>query len=126
MDGTRFDTVARRLASGMNRREVLRGLVAGAVAALSGGAALGAASAQEDDLARRRCKRAGAPCTSNRQCCPKKTNRICAVQRNAGNSDETCCGAEGARCGGKNQIGDDLKPYCCVGFECRGTTCRKA
>jgi len=121
MDGTRFDALTRRLASGLTRREALRGWVAGALAVAAGGIA------QDADAAdRRRCKRAGAPCTSNRQCCPKKTNRKCAVQRNAGNSDRTCCGAEGARCGGKNQDGDDIKPFCCVDFECRGTTCRRA
>ncbi len=120
MDATKFDAVARRLASGLTRREAVRGLAAGAVAAVAGGAGLELASA-----AKRRCKKAGAFCSSSKECCPKETNRKCRVQRNAGNSDTTCCGVEGATCGGKDGNGDDKAPFCCVNHECRGTTCRR-
>lgn len=120
MDGKKFDAVARRLARGLTRRDALRGLIVGSAAAAAGGGAVPVAAAEQ------RCKRAGAPCTSTKQCCPKETNRLCKVQRNAGNSDETCCGGVGATCGGKNGVGDDRAPFCCVNHECRGRTCRKA
>jgi hypothetical protein len=123
MDSTTFDAMVRRLGSGLSRRQALRGLVAGGAAAAAGAIGLETGSAAKK---KNRCKRAGAPCTKTKQCCPRETKRLCRVQRNAGNSDTTCCGGAGAKCGGKNSIGDDRRPFCCVGFECRGRTCRKA
>lgn len=124
MDGPSFDKLARLAASGASRRGVLKSAIASALAIAGSGTAsvLGA----EEAGAARRCKRAGALCTSTRQCCPRETKRLCRVQRNAGNSDTTCCGGAGATCGGKNGDGDDRAQFCCVGFECRGQTCRKA
>lgn len=121
MDATKFDSVAKLLGNGLTRRATVRGLVAGAAATVAGGTALQAVSAKKD-----RCLKAGAFCNSSKQCCPKETNRKCRVQRNAGNSDTTCCGVEGAECGGKDGNGDDKKPFCCVNYECRGNTCRRS
>src|SRR5688500_7079280 len=45
MDATKFDAVVRRLASGITRRQTLRGLMAGAVTAVAGGTALKEAAA---------------------------------------------------------------------------------
>ncbi len=120
MDATKFDAVARYLVSGLGRRQAVRGLVGGAVAVVAGGTALGVTSART----RAKCKKAGALCNRSKECCPKETDRLCKVARNASNSDTTCCGGKGAKCGGKDGNGDDKKPYCCQNLECRGTTCR--
>jgi hypothetical protein len=122
MDGTTFDAVARRLASGLSRRQALRGLVAGALAAVGAGTGLGTDPEQTVAADRVRCLKAGVRCTSSKQCCTKKTNRICKQPLNAGNSDRVCCGGEGATCGGKNDDGDDIRPYCCMGYSCSSTT----
>jgi hypothetical protein len=54
----------------------------------------------------------GAPCESDTQC---RNLLICEVPQNASNSDTECCGATGATCGGVNDDGDFLEPYCCIG-----------
>lgn len=116
MDGSMFDAVARRLGDGLSRRQALRGLAAGAVASLLTGGAV--AEAAEGEAKRCKPKRNGSPCKKSSECCPKKTKNFCAVDRNAGNSDKTCCGKEGAKCGGGNEDGDDRKPTCCADFVC--------
>ncbi len=55
---------------------------------------------------------AGSPCESDTQC---RSKLICEVPQNASNSDTECCGATGATCGGVNDDGDFLEPYCCIG-----------
>ncbi len=55
---------------------------------------------------------AGSPCESDTQC---RRRLICEVPQNASNSDTECCGASGATCGGVNDDGDFLEPYCCIG-----------
>jgi hypothetical protein len=123
MDSVKFDGVARLVSRGQTRRETVRGLLAGAVALGAAVAGLDQASAKPRRRPRRQvCKRAGAFCQSNKQCCPGKTKRICAVSSQAGNSDKTCCGGQGAVCGGANVDGDALKPHCCAGFVCSSTT----
>jgi len=130
MDTTTFDGLTRNLGNTLNRRSALRGLVAGAAALVAGGAILQA----DDASARRRRKKSkktkknqnqntggaqtlpiGAFCESSAQC---PSSYICEVPVNAGNSDRTCCGAQGAGCGAKNEDGDDTAPYCCVGHAC--------
>jgi hypothetical protein len=142
MDSQRFDRIATTLADTQtqtethSRRGVLRLLT---------GAALGATGlslvAPDEGAAKRRKRRksskvgsggtgnghlpAGAFCKHDDQCAPEKTNRICEVAVNASNSDRTCCGAQGAVCGGYNEDLDAQAPYCCVGYECvvaRGQT----
>lgn len=112
MDATKFDAVARRLASGLTRRDAARGLVAGAVAAVVGGAGREAVEARRH----RRCLRAGEQCDRSGQCCPKKTGRICR-QPNPPSGSEVCCSPKGEPCGGENQNGP-VKPQCCQNFEC--------
>ncbi len=127
MDTTRFDAVTRLFGSGMTRREALRGLIAGAAVASASGLVLHA----EDASARRRRKKKnrkgnnqdgdgqnlppGARCQRDSQC---RNDYICDVPVNGSNSDEYCCGAQGAGCGAENEDGDDTAPYCCVGHEC--------
>ena len=120
MDSDKFDGVARLVSRGQTRRETLRALLAGAVAL--GAVVTGLDEASAKPRRRQVCKRAGAFCQSNKQCCPRKTKRICAVSSQAGNSDKTCCGGQGAVCGGANVDGDALKPHCCAGFVCSSTT----
>lgn len=116
MDIERFDRIAATLAGSQSRRGLLRFAGAAALAVASGGVVLEGASARRGKP--QRCLRPGKACRSNKECCSDKTNYICAVQRNAGNSDKTCSGGEGAVCGGGNEDGDDIKPFCATGFVC--------
>ena len=123
MDATKFDAVTRRLASGLSRREVLRGLMAGAIAAVGGAATLEGAAA--------RCKRAGELCTRTRQCCRDKGKLLCRQPQNASNSDLVCCSPEGETCGGERADGSLAEPRCCLGLKCSSRNrqpgkCRKA
>lgn len=121
MDATKFDAVARRLASGLSRRDAVRGLVASAAAAVAGVTGLEAASAGK----RKRCLRAGAQCNRNGECCPKKTGRICK-QPNPPSGSEVCCSPKGEPCGGENSNGP-VKPQCCYPLKCsskNGGKCR--
>src|SRR3954451_5362902 len=122
MDSTTFDGIARTLSNTSPRRSALRGLFAAAAATVAGGALLRA----DDASAKRRRKKTraggqtqtlpiGARCQSSSQC---PESYICEVAVNASNSDRTCCGAQGAGCGAKNEDGDDTAPFCCVGFAC--------
>ena len=131
MDATKFDAVARRLASGLSRREALRGLAAGAIAALGGGAALRSAAAQDGDLARQRCLRNDDLCNRTRQCCQDKGKRLCRQVQDASNSDTFCCSPEGEECAGRKGDGSLAYPRCCLGLKCSSNNrqpgkCRKA
>lgn len=129
MATTTFDTLARELGTSLTRRAALRGLFAGAVAAVAGGAVL-----SHETAAKRRRKRGrkartqflapGAFCSNNSQCNAGK-GYICAVAVNAGNSDKTCSGAAGAVCGAPNGDGDDTAPFCAVGFRCVNGICQQ-
>lgn len=91
MDGHRFDRVTRSLATGSSRRRLLKGLVAGAFAAV------GVGRAAEADAAR--CKRFGQHCNKSERCCAGKCaprrfvcechhyQRACITATGA----ETCC-----------------------------------
>ncbi|MCA9862530.1 MAG: hypothetical protein R2853_18685 [Thermomicrobiales bacterium] len=133
MDGRIFDALSLRLASAGTRRSAL-----GALAAGIGSASL--LSAFDDIEGKKKHKHkkrkhkkknknknsstcqlaAGDPCTSDSQCCPDKTNNLCRVPSNGGNSDTFCCGGQGAKCSRNNEgdIGDELPPFCCTGFPC--------
>ena len=128
METTTFDGITRNLGGSMTRRGALRGLFAGAVAAVAGSAVL----QSEDASAKRRRKkgkknqgqsqaRPGASCQRSSEC---QTDRgyICEVAVNAGNSDKTCSGATGAVCGAPNADGDDTAPFCAVGYSCALTS----
>lgn len=135
METTTFDGIARNLGSSITRRSALRGLFAGAMAAVAGGALLHA----DDASAKRRRRRKknkkgnkqtenkrrqpGAFCDSSSQCQTDK-GYICEVAVNAGNSDKTCSGGPGAVCGPKNEDLDDTAPFCAVGHECVGGVCQ--
>ncbi len=137
MDATNFDSIARAAGRSLTRRDALRGLMAGAMATVAGGALL----RSEDASAKRRKKGkkgkggsgsgngtgggnqdgtgggtlpSGALCQSDTQCNAQQ-NQICEVPQNASNSDHRCCGAQGAVCGGVNEDGDFIGPLCCIG-----------
>jgi hypothetical protein len=119
METERFDQITSTLAQTRSRRSALR---------LIGAAAFGAvgmsALIADDGEARRRkkkgkggsvrCLRSGSLCETDEQCCTQN-GLICEVPQNASNSDTECCGASGAVCGGVNDDGDFLEPYCCIG-----------
>ncbi len=126
MDFEKFDGIARLFTSGQTRREAVRSMLAGSAAVAAGVTLLGDdASAKPRKKPKNRCKKAGAFCSTNKQCCTGKTKRRCAVAVNAGNSDKTCCGGQGAVCGGANEDLDDIGPFCCAGFECSSETRKK-
>ena len=114
MDATKFDAVARRLASGLTRRAALRGLAAGAVAAAVGGTAV----TGEDALARKRCLKNQDLCRKTRQCCQDKGRRLCRQVEDASNSDTFCCSPEGETCAGRAADGSLAYPRCCLGLKC--------
>jgi hypothetical protein len=139
MDGSAFDRLVRRFGEDGSRRGLLRSAFAATVAGLGAASVLGTEDAEaksckskckkkNSKAARRRCRKqcnkkencfaADAPCTDSAQCCPEKTNRVCNVPLNAGNSDRTCCGSSGAPCGGDDINLDDLAPFCCTNFVC--------
>ena len=69
MDQDRFDNVVKSLASGADRRSVLKRVAGGALAgllALRGGQA----------AAQPGCRRAGHPCEGNQECCPGLVCRV--------------------------------------------------
>ena len=118
MDTQRFDTLTATFAQTQTRRRTFRVLGAAAVGAL-GLAVLGP---DASDARRRRkkgkggtrCLKSGDLCDTDKQCCGSH-DLICEVPQNASNSDTHCCGAEGAVCGGVNDDGDFLPPFCCIG-----------
>lgn len=119
METQRFDAITSTLAQTQQRRSVFR-LFGAAVLSASG---VGILLSDEGEARRRRkkkgkgkkrCLKSGKTCQKNKQCCSKK-NLICDVPQNASNSDTECCGASGAVCGGVNDDGDFLPPYCCIG-----------
>ena len=124
MDTTTFDTLTRSVSSSMTRRSALRGLFAGAAAAVGTGILL----QSEDTSAKRRKKKGGKKggkggsklqpgqrCQSDTQC---TSGYICEVPVNGSNSDEYCSGGQGAICGAPNEDGDDTFPFCAVGHRC--------
>ena len=126
MDHTTFDSLTSSLSTTLTRRTALRGLVAGALAAVVG------VSALHDEAAARRRRRKGGKrknkqqnqngklqpgerCETTSQCV---SGYICEVPVNGSNSDTYCSGGPGAICGAPNGDGDDTAPYCAVGHTC--------
>lgn len=108
----------------ITRRGLLKSTVAPALAGLGLTAFLAADDAEgrrRKKGKKKRCKKAGKSCTKDKQCCTKK-GLICEVPVNGSNSDTYCCGGDGAKCGGNNEDGDDLSPFCCNGFRCNSDT----
>jgi hypothetical protein len=124
MDGSAFDRLVRHIGEDGSRRDLLKSAIAASVAGLGVASVLSTEDAEAKKggrkRRRRRCKPkpAGSPCVTDKDCCTKKTHRICAVALNASNSDLTCCGGQGAPCGGDDSNLDDLPPICCTGFKC--------
>lgn len=121
MNTSPFKRVAGFMAADGSRRGVVRTAAAGAAAA-----ALAAVGMVADDdrtaHAKKKCKKKeckpldlGAPCTSNKQCCPE-TNRICSTPctGDPGITPTVCCGSKGASCTSSSQ--------CCSTFVCNFVT----
>jgi hypothetical protein len=140
MDGSAFDRLVRHIGENGSRRGLLRSAFAATVAGLGAASVLGTEDAEAKNSCKKKCKKkdskaarkrcrkqcnkkencfaADAFCTDSAQCCPEKTSRVCNVPVNAGASDKTCCGSNGAVCGGDDAINDDVAPFCCAGFRC--------
>jgi len=133
MDDQRFDTLVRSLPVAASRRAVGHSVAAtvfGGVLGVLGLAEAGANGRKrggkkhdgkkhgdDDHRGCPTCKplAADAPCTSNRQCCPNETNRICSRPTNAvAATPTTCCGGLNAVCGSAVPTA----PFCCAGFVC--------
>ena len=123
MEATMFDTMSKTLGERVNRRMAVRGMVAGALAAVVGVGVL----REETDARKRRRKtkkgtsqgsklQPGQRCQSTAQCV---SGYICEVPVNGSNSDRYCSGGQGAICGAPNGDGDDTFPFCAVGFACQ-------
>ena len=129
METTTFDGITKSLGSRITRRSAMRGLVAGALAAVAGGALLEADHAAAKRRRRKSKKnterrlKPGEFCDSTAQCQTDK-GYICEVAVNAGNSDKTCSGGQGAVCGPKTEDEDDTAPFCAVGFSCVNEVCQ--
>jgi hypothetical protein len=133
METMKFDGLAKSLSRTSTRRSAMRGIFAGALAAVAGGALL-----QADDAAakrrRKKSKKSNQPSTSKRRqpgafCdfdaqCQTDQGYLCAVAVNAGNSDKTCAGGPGAFCGPKTADEDDTAPFCAVGHACVNSHCQ--
>ena len=134
METTTFDGIARTFSSSLTRRSAVRGIFAGAMAAVAGGALLHADDASAKRRRRRKSKRGNQQSTSNRRqpgafCdfdaqCQTDQGYICEVAVNAGNSDTTCAGGPGAFCGPKTEDEDDTAPFCAVGHACVNGSCQ--
>jgi hypothetical protein len=123
MESQRFDRITTTFARSNSRRGVMTLL--GAAALGAGGLAFFAADEGEARRKKKkkkgkgkgkgnqRCLKSGQRCDTDKQCCGN--NLICDVPQNASNSDTECCGGQGAVCGGVNDNGDFLEPYCCIG-----------
>src|SRR5262245_22581734 len=111
MDSLNFDAMTKNLSERVSRRVAVRGMVAGALAAVVGVGMLH----EETDARRRRRKtkkggnqgsklQPGQRCQSSAQCV---SGYICEVPVNGSNSDRYCSGGQGAICGAPNGDGDD-------------------
>jgi hypothetical protein len=100
MDGQRFDTVSRWLATPDSRRATVRGLAAAALALGLGRLGLEEAAAK--------CQKVGQKCAKNKECCSK----LCK-------GGKCKCRAQGDPC--------DAWEDCCTGLICnkaKGSTCQ--
>ena len=147
MESTTFDGITRHLGRSLTRRSALRGLVAGAVAAVAGAAVLippSEAKRRRKKKTRKRRQQTGSqtPGTTGTQTPGTQTpggqnqnqqlppgsrcevsaqctaGYICEVPVNGSNSDRFCSGGPGAVCGAPNGDGDDTAPFCAVGHRC--------
>jgi len=115
MDSSTFDTIARL--AGTSRRDLLRAAGASALGALGIASLLGADDAEAKKggrkRRRRRCKPkpAGSACQTDKDCCIKKTKRVCGIPFGGSEGDPTvCCGETGTSCVNPSD--------CCDGFTC--------
>jgi hypothetical protein len=113
MDSSAFDTLTRLI--GSSRRDLLLTAGASALGALGFAALLNEEGAAKKGgrKRRRRCKPkpAGSSCTTDKDCCTKKTKRVCGIPFGGSQGDPTvCCGEQGTSC----QVPSD----CCDGFDC--------
>jgi hypothetical protein len=142
MDNERFDTLAKTLAAGADRRRVLRGLAAGAFVALAGRFGPGAGAAAKDRRRKKRrrarggvgaaattCGLVGAACAASEECCP---GSVCRVP--AGGGPMRCrCRYRRTECGGKCWVLATSETHCgrcdnpcAAGQRCCGGACHDA
>jgi hypothetical protein len=116
MDDLTFDRLVRLVSTTASRRKVVKSASASALGALGLAALLGAEEVRAKKggkkRKRRRCKPkpAGTSCQTDKDCCTKKTKRVCKEPFNQPGEDPVCCGEEGTPC--------KFPSDCCNGFDC--------
>ena len=131
MDQEQFDEIIRSIVGPGTRRDALRSLLGGALAALGLAAPFAEADAKRKKKKKKkknngnRCLTEDSPCTNDGQCCTAQTKLICEVPFGASNGDDLeCCRGAGAVCGGFDEDLAPIGPFCCTGsvdrreFEC--------
>ena len=119
MDGNKFDQLTRSLASGLSRRQMIKGLAGGAAGAL--GALVGA----RHEAGAEACREIRYPCEGGQECCP---NLGCVAASFEGQSERCCppgqsgCGLEccpiGSCCQSGNQQICLTAGQCCTAATC--------
>ena len=117
MDGQRFDSIARAVASGASRRLVIKGFAAGVAASLAGARWSRLTGAQQLNVpiggqcsafgANAECSQAGTP--------PGGIAVICSDNGEAGDGQFNCCRNAGGAC--------TADAHCCGGAACSGGVC---
>ena len=125
MDQDRFDDIAKALGSGASRRQLLRGIVGGAAAAVLGAfGRAGGARATHTTCAGVGSSCGTLACCSGSYCDPYK--KVCKCGSNGQGCDSThpCCKGfycdpykKICKCGSAGQACDSTHP-CCKGYQC--------
>jgi hypothetical protein len=124
MDDLTFDRLARLVSTDASRRKIVKATGASALGAFGLAALLGADETEAKKggrkRRRRRCKPkpAGSACENDKDCCTKKTKRVCRKPFNQPGEDPVCCGVEDTKC--------DTPDQCCNGFTCENEKCVEA
>lgn len=115
MDGTRFDHLARRLAAGVSRRDMLKGAIGAALAAAVSGRVVDAAA----------CRPPKAVCRKDGECC----SGICGPKDRTGRQRCACPSGQvacGTACVTPASFQTDVKNCGSCGHVCPRTTCQSA
>ena len=123
MDGRKFDDYTKALATGVSRRQVIKGLAGGAL-----GAAVAAVFGSRSD-ADAACRRIRHPCEGTQECC---TGLVCVEAAFEGKSERCCppgqvacgtgCCAAGQCCQQGNQEVCLASGQCCTAANCPAST----
>ena len=116
MDGNRFDRITKSLITSLPRREAVKALAAGGLAAAIARLASGETTAKKKG---RRCRDQGQMCGGDKKCCGHKIKCQNITKMGCDHvTGKRCCGLEGAVC--NNDADSNSHCVCCDGFYCTG------